>query len=357
MTRAAFACGSAAVAFLAAPIVAQTAPPAPATAAGAPTPSTVARAFGAREYIQQISLSPDGKRVAIVSPMGPRGTQVLVADPMAGGDPVSVLLTDGVPQNLRSCTWITDVRLACSIAFVSHVSGTQYTVSKFDVRRMIAVNSDGSGMKTLSADQTSRSLEFTQDGGSIIDWAGDGKGAVLMTRDFRPENTLGTRLASSAEGLGVERVDTVSLRRTSLEPARQNAVEYLTDGQGTVRMMGVMAPAANQQVSDRINYSYRKPGSRTWEPLSETVSDGGGQTRSGFNPYAVDHATNAVYGVSPLDGRLAPRSRSTEPEAVNSCWRGRTWMSTHWCESVGSTGLWEPATPPKRAPSNTSIPR
>lgn len=258
-----------------------------------------AEAFGAREQIQQISLSPDGKLVAIVMPYGARGTRVAVADPVAGGAPKVIVNADGTPETIRSCTWTTATRIVCQVSFITDATGM-----RLGFTRMIAINSDGSKLTVLSARPSSQALGFTQSGGSVIDYSGGGEGSVLMTRTFVPENTTGSHLGSNATGLGIERVDTVTLRRATVEPARASAAEYLTDGQGAVRIMGVRGQNSDGQVSDRISYSYRKAGERAWQPLGALTGVGSGLSQ-GFDPYAVDPKLDAVYGFERIDGRRA----------------------------------------------------
>ncbi len=277
-----------------------------ATSAGAETAATagdgtaVARAFGAREFIQQISLSPDGKRVAWVTPIGPRGTGVSVVDHFVGGAPKRIVATSGEDgERLSDCHWATNDRLVCRVVIVvpdPAVGNLVYT-------RLVAIDADGRNQKIVTARQTTRSLGVAQNGGSVIDWQGNGRGELLMTRDFIPENTTGTHTASSDQGLGVERVDVGTLRRTTTERARANAVEYISDGNGTVRIMGVRPPSGTGRNGDTINYLYRKVGSETWERLGDLkLGDG---YDSGFNPFAVDRTLNAVWGFEQKDGRQA----------------------------------------------------
>ena len=72
------------------------------------------QAFGAREDVQQISLSPDGTKVAIVA----AGRARRDADdrrPGAGGAPRSMLRSTGDPERLTDCDWVTDTRLVCRV--------------------------------------------------------------------------------------------------------------------------------------------------------------------------------------------------------------------------------------------------
>lgn len=57
------------------------------TAAASEDLATVAKAFGTRAQIRQISLSPDGQQVAIVMPLPGAASAVTIANPIAGGSP------------------------------------------------------------------------------------------------------------------------------------------------------------------------------------------------------------------------------------------------------------------------------
>lgn len=182
--------------------------------------AALAQAFGAREQIQQISLSPDGRKVAIITPYGDHGEALMIAEPFTGGTPATILRTRGDPEQLGRCSWVTDARLACSIYTVQRDTGLLIGFS-----RMVAINADGSALKLLTAAQTSRALETAQNGGTVIDWLGDGSGNVMMTRVFTEQFTTGTLAARNATGLGVERVNTISLARRPVEDPRSMATE------------------------------------------------------------------------------------------------------------------------------------
>ena len=173
--------------------------------------------------------------------------------------------------------------------------------------RLIGIDSDGKNLKIVSARDSQNALGYTNRGGSVIDWLGDdaggASGSVLMTRDYIPEQTTGTHLGSSREGFGVDRVDTVSLKRNTLESPKPDAAEYISDGHGAVRIMGMRPKTSEGYVKGRINYFYRKQGSRDWLPLSTVASDAG--LDSGFDPYAVDPDRNVVFGFDDNGGHTA----------------------------------------------------
>jgi dipeptidyl aminopeptidase/acylaminoacyl peptidase len=258
-----------------------------------------AAAFGMREYVQQISLSPDGKQAAMVTPAAGRGGQLVILDLTGATAARAILATTGDPERLTECSWSTDTRLICQLYVV--VKGAE---GRLGFTRLIALNSDGSAVKVLSAQTNERSLRMSQNGGDIIDWVtDDAPGAVLMTRDYVPEKTTGTHLGKEEDGLGVDRVDTLTLSRKPVERPNLNAIEYIGDGHGLVRIMGVRPKRSSGYADDNIQYFYRAVNQRDWRPLGQLTITAGGY--SGFNPYAVDPQLNVVYGFDAQDGRRA----------------------------------------------------
>jgi dipeptidyl aminopeptidase/acylaminoacyl peptidase len=136
----------------------------------------------------------------------------------------------------------------------------------------------------------------------VIDWLPDENGAVLMARNYLPDEHLGSRLSSSREGLGVDRVDTRTLAIKTVEPARNGAVVYISDGRGKVRILGVKGTSnAGNVDTGVITYLYRTPASREWHKLGEHNDE----SQVGFEPEAVDPDLNVAYGFKKKDGRLA----------------------------------------------------
>lgn len=261
----------------------------------------LAAKFGAREFLRDISLSPDGKRVAMVEG-APDGSEVLaVASLDVAGLPKSITKVaarngSGQAMHLSGCFWPTDTRIVCSI---------RYQVNQGDwikgFTRLFTLNADGTDLKQLSADIKNRSLYEMQNGGEIVDQVGGGKpGTVLMTRQFVPEGTTGSLVASSEEGLGVEQVDVVTLRRTTVEKPQDDIVGYISDGLGTVRLRGVNPTDAGGYNKTFVDWFYRKAGTRDWQSLGRVSVNSGLST--GFEPEQVDPALDAVYGFDAKDG-------------------------------------------------------
>lgn len=269
-------------------------------AAAAHAMEPAARQFGAREDVRQISLSPDGKRVAMLRSTKGAGMAVFVADLTAGAEPKAILVSTGRPDQLTGCHWSTSSRLVCTMSTLMMRNAT-----RLGFTRVLTLNADGSDLKELSGETAGALGGPAQNGGGVIDWlADDGRtGSVLLTRSYGAQTTTGTLIASSVAGLGVERVDTSTLRRQPVERPRPSAAEYISDGHGTVRVMGIVPSSDEGLIEGHETYFYRKPGSQSWLPLSTVVM---GATRDrGFDPWAVDRDLNVVYGFDDHDGRRA----------------------------------------------------
>lgn len=261
---------------------------------------TPAQMFGAREDVRQVSISPDGKRLAILRATKGAASMLFVADLVTAQPPKPVLTSTGRPDQLTSCSWSTPTRLVCNIRTTLSRDG-----QKVGFTRVLTLNADGSDLKELSGETRDAIAGAAQDGGGVIDLLGDqGKGgAVLMTRSYGEQAHESAYIAAAPAGLGVERVDTVTLRREPVERASPAASEYISDGHGTVRIMGAVATTDDGRLKGRTSYFYRKPDSRAWLPLSAVTSGSG--LSAGFDPYAVDRDLNAVYGFDAHDGRAA----------------------------------------------------
>lgn len=260
--------------------------------------SIQAKQFGAREIIRDVSISPDGQRVAMVVASGARGTGLVVSTPDGKLTPILNYSGDP-PVMLAGCSWSTNKRLVCTLSAIIDSYGRPGRTS-----RLIAVDDDGSNAKELSVKQRSSEMYERYFGGSVLDWLPDENGtSVLMLRQYVPEPGTGTLVSATREGLGVERVDTVSLKRSVVEAPRPTTSEFITDGHGTTRIMATRARLSTGYFSNESVYKYRRAGSKDWEPLSTVVETG--YLSTGFNPWAVDRDLNIAYGFDNLDGRKA----------------------------------------------------
>jgi dipeptidyl aminopeptidase/acylaminoacyl peptidase len=260
-------------------------------------PFDAATAFGARPSASALQMSPDGMSVVYIAPTKGQGSIAYTLSLAKGSTPKPALAVDGKPFRLSSCHWVSNDRIVCLIYAVEHPDPTLRMVT---LSRTVAVDADGKNVRILSTRQNQYSRGYAFGGGSVIDWLPDENGAVLMTRVYIPDDHVGSHLGSSSEGLGVDWIDTRTLSVKHVEPARREAVGYITDGRGTVRIMGTRQTRAEQETGTII-FLYRLAGSRDWH----TLGDYNEVDRSGFYPEAVDHDRNVAYGYKRKDGHVA----------------------------------------------------
>jgi acetyl esterase/lipase len=261
-----------------------------------------AKAFGARPSVEDLSLSPDGMSVAIIAPTTGQGSVVYIQGLAKGAtrSPKAILSASGKPERLGGCDWVSNQRLVCVIYGVI-ASNTLLEPVAFS--RLIAVDTDGTRVKLLSTRNNAYTRGLQLGGGKVIDWLPDEDGAVLMTRVYLPDDHTGSHIGSSKHGIAVDRVDTTTLASQTLEQPRDDAVDYISDGRGAIRIVGVKSRrgALGGYDSGNTAYYYRKTDSRDWLPMGDLV----GEDHNGFEPVAVDHDANLAYGYKKLDGRLA----------------------------------------------------
>lgn len=259
-------------------------------------PAEPAAAFGVRESVESISLSPDGSTIVYVAPRVGQGSAAYTVD-LATGTSKLMAAADGNPQRLGGCNFVANDRLICSVYGMVDVEGFPITMT-----RLFAVNPDGSEVKVLSESDNRFQRRLNAYGGGIIDWLPDDNGAVLMDKEYIPEYREKTRIEQKDNGLGVERVDTRTLSRRKVETAKLNGAGYMSDGYGNVRIMAMQPPrGATGQSSDTRYYHYRRKGSDAWQPLSEYNV----MTEEGIRPVAVDSALDVAYVFEKTNGRRA----------------------------------------------------
>jgi len=264
---------------------------------------TAAQVFGAVPAVYDISLSPDGTKVAFIAPGPGTMTDLFAIDlNQAQSNPKRVTRASGDPENLQWCNWVSNERMACKLGGIEKNSGDLYGFS-----RMVAINSDGSNPVLLSKRHDSTALGLSLSGGQVIDWLPGEENQVLMTRYHLEEVRIGSRVGNKDEGLAVEKIDTLTGRTKFVERPTEEAVEFITDGQGNVRIKGMRTKLGRTELdSGEIKYFYETDGK--WEPLGEYNY----ANRTGFNPYAVEKDKNRALGFAPHNGRLALVAKSLD---------------------------------------------
>lgn len=255
--------------------------------------------------VEGASLSPDGKKLAFIKPMRGQGSVLMVVDlfptPQA---PRGVLKLDGEPNRMGECRWIGSERLMCEvIASVKVIGDATYAT------RMVSVDATGGEPKLLEFRKSGsgQQLGFALYGGDVIDWNPGEDGYVLMVRDYIPQEGMtsagsGTLITQKKNGIGVDLVDSRTLRTKTVEQPNLDARRFISDGYGNVRIKAHRVMNGDYD-SGRFNYYYRKADSREWLPMLTTDDND-----TTFRPVAVDPKLNIAYGFKRKDGRVAAYS-------------------------------------------------
>jgi acetyl esterase/lipase len=267
-----------------------------ALAANATMPLDAAvQAFGALEMVEDIGLSPDGSRAAIIMPSAGRGNALRIID-LASGRGHTAGVADGSPLRLSSCDWASNERLVCTQYGITDA----ITASLVPFTRMVAMNADGSNLRSLAQEERSERSRIRQFDGSVIDWLGSENGTILMARHYVPLAATMGQVGSSLEGLGVDRLDTATGKFRRIEPPRPDVEWYLSDGAGNVRFK---ASNGTNDISRELrgitNIFYKPTGRDEWQPFGTFR---GGQ---GLWPLAIDGKQDVVYALKKTAGRDA----------------------------------------------------
>jgi dipeptidyl aminopeptidase/acylaminoacyl peptidase len=256
-----------------------------------------AKAFGTRQFVRNVDISPSGKKVVMVISAAGAGSAATVIDTDTS-NMTQVARTDGNPQGLYWCSFAGDQHLVCRVGGMDRI-GTD--LASFS--RLLTVNSDGTNMKPLAQQNSDRASYIMQSDGNVIDWMTGAEGELLMQRNYVPDmGKTGHLTGRIKEGLGVDLVDLENGKASPVEPARASADRYLTDGQGNVR---ILADAGTNYSTGQLTgietYRYRKPGSKDWLSLGQYNEI----TRDGILPLAVDAERNALFALRRINGRDA----------------------------------------------------
>lgn len=254
---------------------------------------TDAQAFGIREDVNAMSLSPDGTTAVYIAPAKDRWSAVVVVD-LAKGTTKPILVSHGDPEVLRWCAFAGNDRLVCR--FTANVDSTGQLIG---YSRLVSLNLDGSDVKELGQRSSFYDADLRQIDGSVLDWRPSQAGSILMERDYVPEEgKADTRMVERRSGLGVDLLDVRTLKATSLETPRNGVEDYITDGLGNVRVM-TMAEMNGVMLTGRLRQFYRLPGSHDWKPLTDYIDE------EDFRPLAVDATSNSLYALKKYNGRMA----------------------------------------------------
>ena len=266
-----------------------------------------AAAFGARQTISDIALSPSGNKVLFVEPGNGSDETIYVVDLSAGTEPRALVTTNEAQARLSGCNWGSEEMILCRVYGYVEAGGL-----KQDFTRLLSVDSSDGEVRDMSPRVDYRTRGAMQDGGSLVALDVEGEdGKVLLTRTYIKQDSTNTRLYNDEEGLGVDLVDLRTGRRVVRERPSKQAVGYRADENGNIRMQILRSTeAAGRYEGDDLRYMYRPLDSKGWEQLSE--ANDRGQVLTGFAPVAVESSNNVAYGFENIGGYTALVSQSLD---------------------------------------------
>lgn len=248
-----------------------------------------AAAFGAREAVVAATLSPDGSSVLYLTP-GPGPKTFSVISNLITGKSKTVLSTDGKPESLQWCNYSAAQRVVCAI-------GGNVTIADdlYGFRRLVSMTTDGADAKLLGRPTRFHDAYLANVDAKVLDWRDARDGKVLMERSYIP--TESETVQDRREGVGVDLVDTETLRSDTVEQPNPTAQSYMTDGRGNVRIMTVV-DYSRGKMQPLVKYLYRPQDSQDWKTLVD-------YQEKAFDPLAVDAELNSLYALKKKDGRFA----------------------------------------------------
>ena len=256
-----------------------------------------AKAFGARESIRSVEISPSGKQLLFVI-AGPGRMSALRTVDVATKQARTLLATSGEPENLYWCSFGSDTQLVCKYGGYGREGRVVVGSS-----RLVTVSTHGGKPQPLGQRESYYNPVLRQYDGDILDWLPNDPGSVLMARAYAPERYReGSNIKDTREGLGVDQIDLASLKTTRVETPRREASGFMTDGLGNVRLMEMsVATGEQQELTGVWRYKFRPRGSKDWKPFVEYRSTDG----AGSYPLAVEASSDSAFVTRKLEGRAA----------------------------------------------------
>jgi dipeptidyl aminopeptidase/acylaminoacyl peptidase len=254
-----------------------------------------AKAFGAREDVIEPRLSADGANILYITP-GPGPRTYAVLSNLASGKTSIVASANGNPDVLRWCDYAALDRVVCRVTATLNQTGETIAVE-----RLMAMDTDGKDAKMLGQPSSYFDSGLRQIDAAVLDWGTRSDGKLLMEREYVPEEgKTGSHVVREKSGLGVDKVDTRSLASDQIEPAKDIASDYMSDGRGNIRIMRIDETETSGALTGRVKYLYRAALSRAWKTLADYAN-----SEQQVQPLAVDADINSVYALKNKDGRNA----------------------------------------------------
>jgi dipeptidyl aminopeptidase/acylaminoacyl peptidase len=247
-------------------------------AAGASTPVDLAAAFGAREAVREVSLSPDGSQIAFTAPLEGQGAGLYVVPVDGSEKPRRIAVASGAPERIGGCAWINSDRLICSVFGVAKRSGFTVNFNKL----MLLPTHPSAKEKAIPI----------------------GVGSLVGSPQRDGKSLLVTRIGfdQALPHIYISRIDAATGIGKYLDGYGDNSIDIVADENGAARVIGFrLVRGMTYMDTGEITYRFRPQGSKELKPFGRYNS----WTRDGFAPVAIDSKRNLAWGYRKQNGRLA----------------------------------------------------
>jgi dienelactone hydrolase len=268
-----------------------------APALAAPAPVAI-EAFAAPARLSAVSISPDGRYLAVITTAADRDTAVIL-DHSQPTLPPRPVITAPEFFNLDYCRFATPTRLICSLRGPGMYQGIAFPTS-----RLIAVDADGSNQNVIAPIEGAARGPY-QD--SVIGWSADVPDTILVVAQRNPvrfDMPSAQRGAESHMGSTVIVNPTVfglNIRSGNLTerlPPRRPLSDFLVDAAGRVRLGWGMTDGSRE-----LHYEVHDPATAQWRALQSIDTR---TSKEVLKPIALcAAAAPCAWAIGPAAGRQA----------------------------------------------------
>jgi dienelactone hydrolase len=249
--------------------------------------------FASRPLIEDVSISPDGRYLALIQTHDGKGLVVVVDRRGSPEHPPLGVLAEPDQFQMSWCHWATNTRLLCGLR------GMVKERMVYGITRLVAIDADGKNMRVLIQGSGEARGQF-QD--RIVNWNPGPPDTVLIEAD---EGLSASQLASGVQVFGnvgthglpaVFELNVVTGGLTLHQHARDPIRHWITDKRGQVRLGWGLSGTT-------ISYWANLDGETNWRRLTkfEIFS-----RENHFEPVAISaEDPNWAYAIGPSEGRNA----------------------------------------------------
>lgn len=201
----------------------------------APSIDPVIEAYAALPFITDLQISPDGKRIAAISPVG--GVSGLTVIDLVTQHQNIALAADPARYQLNSCRWANETRLVCQVRMVATMALGGDAQARFATTAIFAVDHDGLNLLRLSSDTALHSVGELNRGSYVSLLPNDRDHILVSMVDPKAVGALQQSMLTSNITLwpDVWKIDIYNGKRTRLIKARDGISAWIADDQGEVR--------------------------------------------------------------------------------------------------------------------------